>query len=112
MLRPEDTKREDTKREDVKREDVKREEAKRAALARELWRFRELKLLGYVADRATARRRMDKEGFPQPIVLSGNAIAWVASEVIAWVASRPRGSAPQPHRAKAEAGSRSAVAYK
>jgi len=70
-----------------------------AVKARELWRFADLKLLGYVADRATLRRWMNVEGFPKPIVLSANSIAWRAPEVLEWLANRPRGAAPQPPRA-------------
>jgi len=65
-----------------------------------LWSFSDLKTLGYVNDRATLRRREAREGFPQSVVLSGNSVAWNADEVRAWLASRPRGSAPQPLRTK------------
>ena len=71
------------------------DDAKREVKIRELWRFRDLKLLGYAVDRATLRRRIAKDGFPQPIILSGNAIAWVAAEVIEWFNTRARGPSPQ-----------------
>ena len=80
------------------------EKAMAETRARELWRFCDLKTLGIVDDRTTLRRRMksDTDPFPQPIILSGNAVAWPASEVRAWLASRPRGLAPQPRRIEAE----------
>jgi predicted DNA-binding transcriptional regulator AlpA len=77
------------------------ERARAAAKAKELWPFADLRLLGIVNDRATLRRRIAREGFPQPLVLSGNSVAWVASEVREWLASRPRGAAPQPGRSRA-----------
>ena len=65
-----------------------------------LWSFSDLKAQGIVNDRATLRRREAREGFPQPVILSSNSVAWNAEEVRAWLASRPRGSAPQPLRTK------------
>lgn len=65
-----------------------------------LWSFSDLKALGYVNDRATLRRREAREGFPQPVILSSNSVAWNPEEVRAWLASRPRGTAPQPLRTK------------
>jgi predicted DNA-binding transcriptional regulator AlpA len=73
-------------------------EAREIAKARELWKFSHLKLLGYVDDRATCRRLMASSGFPKPLILSANSIAWVAAEVRAWLENRPRGAAPQPQR--------------
>jgi predicted DNA-binding transcriptional regulator AlpA len=78
------------------------EKAMAETRARELWRFCDLKALGIVEDRTTLRRRMKSDGFPQPIVLSGNSVAWVASEVGKWLRSRPRGAAPQPLHIEAE----------
>jgi predicted DNA-binding transcriptional regulator AlpA len=72
---------------------------------RELLRFRDLKALGIVEDRATLRRWMNPKGddpFPSPIVLSGNSVAWVTLEVRAWLDRRPRGVAPQPRHKEAE----------
>jgi hypothetical protein len=43
---------------------------------RELWRFRDLQALGIVEDRMTLRRRIKAVGFPRPILLSSNAVAW------------------------------------
>lgn len=69
-----------------------------AIVLRELWRFADLRLLGIVADRKTLRRWMETQGFPQPIILTANSIAWRSAEVREWVDSRPRGLAPQPAR--------------
>lgn len=65
-----------------------------------LWSFSDLKAQGIVNDRATLRRREAREGFPQAVILSSNSVAWNAAEVRAWLASRPRGLAPQPLRTK------------
>jgi predicted DNA-binding transcriptional regulator AlpA len=72
--------------------------------AQTLWRFRDLKAKGIVADRATLRRWMKSPDhpFPSPIVLSANSIAWRASEVREWLDNRPRGPAPQPRHQEAE----------
>lgn len=72
--------------------------------AQTLWRFRDLKAKGIVTDRATLRRWMKSadDPFPSPIVLSANAVAWVAEEVRAWLKRRPRGPAPQPRHREAE----------
>ncbi len=78
------------------------QEAMAELRARVLLRFCDLEALGIVGDRATLRRRMNADGFPRPIVLSGNAIAWRSDEVFSWIESRPRGPAPQPRRVKAE----------
>ena len=57
--------------------------------ARVLLRFCDLEALGIVGDRATLRRRMNADGFPKPIVLSSNAIAWRSDEVFAWIGRSP-----------------------
>ncbi len=72
---------------------------------RELLRFRDLKALAILEDRSTARRWMNPKSddpFPSPIVLSPNSVAWVTSEVRAWLDRRPRGAAPQQRRLEAE----------
>ena len=72
---------------------------------RELLRFRDLKALGIVEDRATLRRRMgtqNEDPFPGSVILSPNSVAWVTSEVRAWLDRRPRGVAPQPRHLAAE----------
>ena len=77
--------------------------ARAEAQSLDIWKYNHLKLLGHATDRATLRRWIDRHGFPQPIVLSGDSIAWVADEVRAWFANRPRGAAPQPRRYKPRA---------
>jgi predicted DNA-binding transcriptional regulator AlpA len=72
--------------------------AQAAASAKVLWRFCDLKFLGYATGRATLRRQIVRDGFPKPIVLGPNSVAWDAEEVRAWLMCRPRGSAPQPRR--------------
>jgi hypothetical protein len=57
-----------------------------------LVRFSYLKENGIVHDRM-ALQRAYKNGFPQPIQLGENTIAWRLSEVEAWVASRQRKAA-------------------
>ena len=79
---------------------AKEASARAEALARELWKFSHLKMFGIVDDRATLRRWMARQNFPEPLVLSNNSIAWVSSEVRAWLASRPRGAAPSPPEQK------------
>jgi predicted DNA-binding transcriptional regulator AlpA len=76
------------------------EELKAKARAKEIGRYSDLKLLGFATDRATLRRHIATEGFPEPIVLGPNSVGWVMDEVRAWFAARPRGQAPQPLRTK------------
>jgi hypothetical protein len=71
--------------------------------AKSFWPFADLKTQGIVDDRQTLRRRMRSEGFPPPVILGPNSIAWPADEVRKWLASRPRGAAPQPKRIKSAA---------
>jgi hypothetical protein len=82
----------------------KREKTMAEVRERELWRFSDLQALGICADRQTMRRwqRAETDPFPQPLVLSGNSIAWRAQEVRAWLDRRPRGPAPQPNHIAAE----------
>jgi len=54
-----------------------------------LARFSELKKRGIFHDRMAARRAVER-GFPQPIELGPNTIAWDLSEVESYLASRPR----------------------
>jgi predicted DNA-binding transcriptional regulator AlpA len=87
------------------------EDRQAAIRGRELWRFGDMKLLGIAESRPTIRRWMDDEvhPFPAPLVLSGNSVAWRASEVRAWLDARPRGLAPQPPRVEAVARKRGAA---
>jgi predicted DNA-binding transcriptional regulator AlpA len=73
--------------------------------AKTLWPFSDLKAQGIANDRATLRRREAREGFPQAVILSSNSVAWNADEVRAWLASRPRGAAPQPKTRRPRTGS-------
>jgi hypothetical protein len=53
-----------------------------------------------------AHRKRKEEQFPPPLQLSKNKIAWVWSEVRAWLASRPRriaGAGPKIGAYKSEA---------
>ena len=74
------------------------EELKARALAKEIWRYADLLLLGYATDRATLRRQIARDGFPEPIVIGPNSVGWVSNEVRSFFAARPRGAAPQPSR--------------
>ena len=70
-----------------------------------VYRFADLVTRGIISNRMQPRRWL-KYGFPPPIQLGPNTIAWPADEVDAWVADRPRrytvssseGSAPEAHR--------------
>jgi hypothetical protein len=56
----------------------------------ELGRFRRLKGEGIVDNWMTLRRWVANEGFPAPIALGPNSVAFDMAAVYAWVASRPR----------------------
>jgi prophage regulatory protein len=58
--------------------------------AGQLLRIRDVcaKLAG--VHRATVYRLIAEAGFPQPVAIGGNAVAWHAHEVDAWIAARPR----------------------
>jgi len=56
----------------------------------ELGRFRRLKVEGIVDNWMTLRRWIANEGFPAPIALGPNSVAFDMAAVYAWVASRPR----------------------
>jgi Prophage CP4-57 regulatory protein (AlpA) len=49
-----------------------------------------LERAGILANRMDCRRKQLQEGFPPPLQLSANKIAWRWSEVEAWLATRPR----------------------
>ena len=47
--------------------------------------------------RSSLYRRIDDGTFPAPLLLGGDtsrAVGWLESEVIAWIASRPRAAGP------------------
>ena len=58
-------------------------------MARRFVRFKELKARGIFNDRMDAARKV-AAGFPKPVELGPNTIAWDDEEVAAWLASRPR----------------------
>ena len=48
---------------------------------------------------STIWRWIQTEGFPQPVRLSANVVAWRQSEVVAWIRSRrPRPAKPSQRR--------------
>jgi prophage regulatory protein len=51
--------------------------------------FRDLKERGVPFSRVHIRRLAARGQFPQPRQLSARRVAWIASEVAAWIASRP-----------------------
>jgi predicted DNA-binding transcriptional regulator AlpA len=58
-------------------------------MARQFVRFKELHERGVFHDRMDAARKV-AAGFPKPIEMGPNSIAWDLEEVDAWLASRPR----------------------
>lgn len=54
-----------------------------------LLRFRDLKDRKIVQNHVTLRRWIEQEGFPPGFLLGPNSRAWRASEVEAWLNSRP-----------------------
>ena len=63
------------------------------AIATLLWRYPDLVERGIVRNRETLRRWIDSLGFPKPIPLGPNSIAWKAEDVEAWIESRAKDSA-------------------
>jgi predicted DNA-binding transcriptional regulator AlpA len=55
-----------------------------------LVRYRYLKEEGIISDRMALARAIDWYGFPRPIALGANTLAWDLDEVKAWITSRPR----------------------
>lgn len=53
-----------------------------------LSRFSALKASGIVTNRTTLARWIDQQGFPKPIPLGPNTVAWNQDEVDAWVKAR------------------------
>jgi predicted DNA-binding transcriptional regulator AlpA len=58
-----------------------------------LFRFKDLVENGIVNNRVTLKRAIELHGFPKPIALGPNTIAWRRSEVEEWIESRPREAA-------------------
>jgi predicted DNA-binding transcriptional regulator AlpA len=73
--------------------------------SRVLWSFENMRVLGYIEDRATIRRRMKDpvDPFPAPLQLSSNSLAWYADEIRSWVSRRPRGLAHDRRKVAADA---------
>jgi prophage regulatory protein len=42
--------------------------------------------------RSAIRARIKANDFPKPLVLGSRAVGWLASDIEAWIASRPRAS--------------------
>jgi predicted DNA-binding transcriptional regulator AlpA len=55
-----------------------------------LLRYDDLVALKIVSNRMTLSRWMRNEGFPQPIQLGPNSVAWRESSVWKWIESRQR----------------------
>jgi predicted DNA-binding transcriptional regulator AlpA len=55
-----------------------------------LVRYRYLKENGIVNDRVALARSIERYGFPKPLALGDNTIAWHLDEVEKWLESRPR----------------------
>jgi prophage regulatory protein len=53
-----------------------------------LIRFRTLQQRGIIPNRVTLKRRIDRDGFPKPIRLGENSVAWIEAEVDAWLQAR------------------------
>jgi prophage regulatory protein len=51
-------------------------------------RFADLKRFGVVNNRVTLARWIATQGFPKPLRLGPNSLAWLKSEVEAWLAVR------------------------
>jgi Prophage CP4-57 regulatory protein (AlpA) len=54
--------------------------------------FRYLQSENIMPNRMTLARSIEQLGFPQPIALGKNRVAWRLDEIEAWIASRPRRS--------------------
>jgi predicted DNA-binding transcriptional regulator AlpA len=55
-----------------------------------LLRYDDLVARNIIKNRMTLKRWMEKEGFPLPIQLGPNTVAWCESKIEAWLASRQR----------------------
>lgn len=49
----------------------------------------------YGLGKSSVYELMRTEGFPKPVSLGPRRVGWIASEVEAWLASRPRAGAPE-----------------
>jgi len=53
-------------------------------------RYKYLEEHGIISNRMQLARAIERYGFPKPVALGENTIAWPLEEVEAWLASRPR----------------------
>jgi Prophage CP4-57 regulatory protein (AlpA) len=53
-------------------------------------RYKYLEENGIIHDRVALARAIENLGFPKPIALGPNTLAWRLSEVEDWIQSRPR----------------------
>jgi predicted DNA-binding transcriptional regulator AlpA len=54
----------------------------------QLLRFADLKARKIVNNRMTLTRWMQSNGFPQPLRLGANSVAWSEAEVMTWLSQR------------------------
>jgi hypothetical protein len=62
------------------------------------WRFHDLCKEGIVANRATLRNRIKRDGFPAGKMTGPNERTWASEEVLEWIESRPV-KGPEPRGA-------------
>lgn len=55
-----------------------------------LVRYRYLEEQGIISNRMQLARAIEKYGFPRPIAIGANTLAWEREEVETWLKSRPR----------------------
>ena len=55
-----------------------------------LLRFKDLQAAGVVSNRHDLARKIDSQGFPQPLELGPNKVAWRESEIDEWLNKLPR----------------------
>jgi prophage regulatory protein len=60
-----------------------------------LLRFTDLRQLGIVKNRVTLSRWLRSGGFPRPVRLGPNSVAWREEEIKAWLDSRSREKRPE-----------------
>ena len=68
-------------------------------MSMKLLRFTDLKELGIVNNRMTLARWQKSQGFPAGIRLAQNSVAFREADVIAWLAARTGGKAPESSQA-------------
>jgi predicted DNA-binding transcriptional regulator AlpA len=53
-------------------------------------RYKYLEENGIISNRMQLARAIERYGFPKPVALGENTLAWPLEEVERWIASRPR----------------------